>query len=62
MISFNSEDCKKDYIFFAIKGNKIRWKQVHRSSAIKKGATIIISEQKFEDIKNKVLFIKIKKC
>ena len=58
-LSFNSADCKKDYIFFAIKGIKSDGSKfiVH---AIKKGATIIISEQKFEGIKNDVLFLRSK--
>ncbi len=54
-LSFNSEDCKKDYIYFANKGTKSdRSKFI--DGAIKKGATIIISEKKFEGLKNKVLF------
>ncbi|MDB9935326.1 bifunctional UDP-N-acetylmuramoyl-L-alanyl-D-glutamate--2,6-diaminopimelate ligase MurE/UDP-N-acetylmuramoyl-tripeptide--D-alanyl-D-alanine ligase MurF [Candidatus Pelagibacter sp.] len=58
-LSFNSEDCKKDYIFFAIKGTKSDGSKFI-DHAIKKGATIIISEQKFEGIKNKVLFLRSK--
>jgi murE/murF fusion protein len=58
-LSFNSVDCKKDYIFFAIKGTKSDG-STFINEAIKKGATIIISERKFEGIKNKVLFLKSK--
>ncbi|MDB9819659.1 UDP-N-acetylmuramoyl-L-alanyl-D-glutamate--2,6-diaminopimelate ligase, partial [Candidatus Pelagibacter sp.] len=58
-LSFNSVDCKKGYIFFAIKGIKSDGSKFI-AHAIKKGATIIISEQKFEGIKNKVLFLKSK--
>ncbi|MDB4246760.1 UDP-N-acetylmuramoyl-L-alanyl-D-glutamate--2,6-diaminopimelate ligase, partial [Candidatus Pelagibacter sp.] len=58
-LSFNSEDCKKDYIFFAIKGTKSDGSKFI-DDAIKKGATIIISEKKFEGIKNKVLFLRSK--
>ena len=58
-LSFNSADCKKDYIFFAIKGTKSDGSKFI-DHAIEKGATIIISEQKFEDIKNKVLFLRSK--
>ena len=58
-VSFNSEDCKKDYIFFAIKGIKSDGSKFI-DHAIKKGATVIISEQKFEGIKNKILFLRSK--
>ncbi|WP_415294736.1 bifunctional UDP-N-acetylmuramoyl-L-alanyl-D-glutamate--2,6-diaminopimelate ligase MurE/UDP-N-acetylmuramoyl-tripeptide--D-alanyl-D-alanine ligase MurF [Candidatus Pelagibacter sp. Uisw_113] len=58
-LSFNSADCKKNYIFFAIKGTKSDGSKFI-DHAIKKGATIIISEQKFEGIKNKVLFLRSK--
>jgi len=58
-LSFNSADCKKDYIFFAIKGTKSDGGKFI-NEAIKKGATIIISKKKFEGIKNKVLFLRSK--
>ena len=58
-LSFNSVECKKDYIFFAIKGIKSDGSKFI-AHAIKKGATIIISEQKFEGIRNKVLFLRSK--
>lgn len=58
-LSFNSADCKKDYIFFAIKGTKSDGSKFI-DDAIKRGATIIISEKKFEGIKNKVLFLRSK--
>ena len=58
-LSFNSADCKKDYIFFAIKGTKLDGSKFI-NEAIKKGATIIISEKKIEGIKNKVLFLRSK--
>ena len=58
-LSFNSADCKKDYIFFAIKGTKFDGSKFI-DDAIKKGATIIISEKKFEGIKIKVLFLRSK--
>ena len=59
-LSFNSADCKKDYIFFAIKGTKSDGSKFI-DHAIKKGATIIISEKKFEGIKNGILFLRSKK-
>ena len=43
-LSFNSADCKKDHIFFAIKGTKSDGSKFI-DDAIKKGATIIISEK-----------------
>ncbi|MDC1463783.1 bifunctional UDP-N-acetylmuramoyl-L-alanyl-D-glutamate--2,6-diaminopimelate ligase MurE/UDP-N-acetylmuramoyl-tripeptide--D-alanyl-D-alanine ligase MurF [Alphaproteobacteria bacterium] len=56
-LSFNSADCKKDYIFFAIKGTKSNGSKFI-DDAIKKGATTIVSEQKFEGIKNNILFLR----
>ena len=41
-ISFNSSKIKKNYIFFAIKGNKFDGNN-YINSALKKGAKIIIS-------------------
>ncbi|MDB4193277.1 UDP-N-acetylmuramoyl-L-alanyl-D-glutamate--2,6-diaminopimelate ligase [Candidatus Pelagibacter sp.] len=56
-ICFNSSKCKKDNIFFAIKGTKINGNRFI-NHAIEKGAKIIISNQKFEGIKKNILFIK----
>ena len=56
-LSFNSLNCKKDNIFFAIKGNEIAWNKFI-NNAIKKGAKTIASNQEFEGIKNNILFIK----
>jgi len=56
-ICFDSSKCKKDNIFFAIKGTKIDGSKFI-NHAIKKGAKIIISNQKFEGIKKNILFIK----
>ena len=58
-LSFNSAYCKKDYIFFAIKGAKSDGSRFI-DHAIVKGATIIVSEQKSEGIKNNVLFLRSK--
>ena len=44
-ISFNSNQIKKNYIFFAIKGNKIDGNNFV-SLAIKNGAKIIVTEKK----------------
>ena len=56
-LCFDSSKCKKHNIFFAIKGTKINGNKFI-NQAIKKGAQTIISEKKFEGIKNKILFIK----
>ena len=55
-ISFNSNQVKKNNIFFAIKGNKIDGNSFI-SSAIGNGAKIIITEKKSNRFKNKILFI-----
>ena len=55
-ISFNSSKCKKNHIFFAIKGNKIDGNKFI-NHAIQKGAKTIVSTLKFEGVKNNILFI-----
>ena len=56
-ISFNSSEIKKNNIFFAIKGNKIDGNDFI-SSAISKGAKIIVTEKKISGLKNGILFIR----
>ena len=56
-LCYNSSKCKKNNIFFAIKGTKIDGNKFI-NHAIKKGAKILISNQKFEGIRKKILFIK----
>ena len=56
-ICFDSSKCKKNNIFFAIEGTKIDGNKFI-NHAIKKGAKIIISKQKFEGIKKNILFIR----
>ena len=56
-LCFDSSKCKKDNIFFAIKGTKIDGNKFI-NHAIQKGAKIIISKQKFEGLKKDILFIK----
>ena len=56
-ICFNSVDCKKDNIFFAIKGIKVNGNKFI-NHAIQNGAKTIISNQKFEGIKKNILFIR----
>ena len=55
--SFNSANCKKNFIFFAVKGNNNDGNR-YISHAIKNGAKTIISNSNFEGKKNDVLFIK----
>jgi len=55
-ISFNSNQVKKNNIFFAIKGNKIDGNNFI-SSAISNGAKIIVTEKKINGVKNGILFI-----
>ena len=58
-LSFNSSKCKKNYIFFAIKGNKIDGNQ-YIQDAIKNGARTIISNNNIEELKDGVLYINSK--
>ena len=55
-IVFNSNQVKKNNIFFAIKGNKIDGNRFI-SSAISNGAKIIITKKKINGLKNGILFI-----
>ena len=57
-ICFDSSKCKKDNIFFAIKGTKIEGNKFI-NQAIQKGAQTIISNQKFVGIKKKCTIYKI---
>ena len=56
-ICFDSTKCKKDNIFFAIKGTKIDGNKFI-NHAIQKGAKTIVSNQKFKGIKKNILFIR----
>jgi len=56
-ICFDSTKCKKNNIFFAIKGNTIDGNKFI-NHAIQMGAKIIISNQKYEGIKKNILFIR----
>ena len=56
-ICFNSSKCKKNNIFFAINGSKVNGNKFI-NHAIQKGAKTIVSNQKFEGIKNNILFIR----
>jgi len=56
-LCFDSSKCKKDNIFFAIKGTKIDGNKFI-SHAIQNGAKIIISNQKFQGIRKNILFLR----
>ena len=55
-IAFDSNDVKKDNIFFAIKGNNIDGND-YIDSAIKRGAKIIISEKKIIKKKKNIVYL-----
>ena len=55
-IAFDSAMVKKNYIFFAIKGNNIDGNK-YIKHAIKNGSNIIISEKVKEKIENNVLYL-----
>ncbi|MDC1079617.1 UDP-N-acetylmuramoyl-L-alanyl-D-glutamate--2,6-diaminopimelate ligase [Candidatus Pelagibacter sp.] len=56
-ISFDSNEIKKNNIFFAIKGNKVDGNNFI-SSAISNGAKIVVTEKKINGLKNGILFIR----
>ena len=58
-ISFDHRKIKKNYIFFAIKGNNLDGNNFI-PLAIKKGCKIIVTEKNFDEHKNGVLFIHTK--
>lgn len=58
-LSFNSLTCKKNNIFFAIKGTEIDGNKFIKD-AIKKGAKTVVSNQKFQGLKNNILYIRNK--
>ncbi len=55
-ISFDSSKIRKNYIFFAIKGNRFDGND-YVDEAIKKGAKVIISEKKFIKKTSNVIFL-----
>ena len=54
-LSFNSAECKKNNIFFAIKGTSMNGEKFIKN-AIKNGAKTIVSERKFHGLKKKILY------
>ena len=57
-IASNSKEVKKNYIFFAIKGNKHNGEKFI-NDAIKKGASVIICSQKCKIKSRNIKIIKI---
>ena len=55
-ISFNSKECRNGNIFFAIKGSKNNGNKFIKD-AIKRGAKTIISNQKYQGYKKKILYL-----
>jgi len=55
-ISFDTKNIKKNYIFFAIKGNVIDGNKFI-PTAIKKGSKIIVTEKKSNHLQNGILYI-----
>ena len=58
-LSFNSLNCKKNNIFFAIKGTKVDGNKFI-TRAIKKGTKTIVSNVEPEGIRENILYIKVK--
>ena len=58
-ITFDHRKIKKNYIFFAVKGNNLDGNNFI-PLAIKKGCKIIVTEKNFDEYKNGVLFIHTK--
>ena len=56
-LSFNDQTCKKNNIFFAIRGNEKNGNKFIES-AIQNGARTIVSNKNFQGIKNNILYIK----
>ena len=55
-IAFDSSKIKKNFIFFAIKGNRYDGNNFI-NDAINNGAKIIVHEKKFTGLRNNILFI-----
>ena len=58
-IAFDSSKIKKNFVFFAIKGNRYDGNNFI-NDAINNGSKIIIHEKKFTGLKNNILFISTK--
>ena len=58
-LSFNSKLCRKNNIFFAVRGTNLNGNE-YINDALKKGATTIVSDLKFQGFKKKVLYLRYK--
>ena len=58
-ISFNSKKVKKNFIFFAIEGNKVSGAK-YIKEAISYGASVVVSEKKIKLPIEKVTFVLVK--
>ena len=58
-VSFDTQNIKKNHIFFAIKGNNFDGNEFI-PIAIKKGSKIIVTERKVHQFQNGILFIRTK--
>ena len=56
-LAFNSKICKKNSIFFAIKGTNQNGNKFI-NDALKRGARTIVSDKKFQGFKKKVLYLR----
>ena len=56
-LTFNSKTCKKNSIFFAIRGTNQNGNKFI-NDALKKGARTIVSDKKFQGFKKKVLYLR----
>jgi len=56
-IAFNNKKVKKNYIFFAIKGNKFDGNN-YIKDAINKGAKVIVSEKKINSQNKNVIYLR----
>ncbi len=59
-LATNSKDVKKEFIFFAIKGNKSNGEN-YINEAVKKGSTVIVCSKSCKYRNDKIYIIKIKK-
>ena len=58
-LSFNSKLCRKNNIFFAVRGTNLNGNE-YINDALKKGAMTIVSDLKFQGFKKKVLYLRYK--
>ena len=59
-LSINSNEIKKNYIFFAIKGNNFNGEKFIKD-AIKKGAVVIVCSPSYKQKNKNIIFVKTRK-